>query len=35
METNLSFDEWTEIFGSKRLTEGLLDQPPTTPISGR
>ena len=24
--TNLSFDEWTEIFGSERLTGALLDR---------
>ena len=24
--TNLPFDEWTEVFGSERLTGALLDQ---------
>ena len=24
--TNLPFDEWTEVFGSERLTEALLDR---------
>ena len=24
--TNLSFDEWTEVFGSERLTGALLDR---------
>ena len=24
--TNLPFDEWTEVFGSKRLTGALLDR---------
>ena len=35
VRTNLSFDEWTEIFGSERLTGGLLDLPPTTSTSWR
>ena len=26
MTTNLPFDEWTEIFGSERLTGALLDR---------
>ena len=26
MATNLPFDEWTEVFGSERLTGALLDQ---------
>ena len=26
MTSNLSFDEWTEIFGSERLTGALLDR---------
>ena len=25
--TNLPFDEWTEVFGSERLTGALLDRP--------
>ena len=28
--TNLPFDEWTEVFGSERLTGALLDGSPTT-----
>jgi DNA replication protein DnaC len=24
--SNLPFDEWTEVFGSERLTEALLDR---------
>ncbi len=26
MTTNLPFDEWTEVFGSERLTGALLDR---------
>ena len=26
MTTNLPFDEWTEMFGSERLTDALLDR---------
>ena len=26
MTTNLPFEEWTEIFGSERLTEAVLDR---------
>ena len=26
MTSNLPFDEWTEVFGSERLTGALLDQ---------
>ena len=33
--TNLPFDEWTEVFGSERLTGALLDPSPTTPTSWR
>ena len=33
--TNLPFDEWTEVFGSERLTGALLDLSPTTSISWR
>ena len=33
--TNLPFDEWTEVFGSERLTGALLDRSPTTSISWR
>ena len=33
--TNLPFDEWTEVFGSERLTGALLDRPPTTCTSWR
>ena len=31
--TNLPFDEWTAVFGSKRLTAPLLDRLTTTCIS--
>ena len=31
--TNLPFDEWTDVFGSERLTGALLDLSPTTSIS--
>ena len=31
--TNLPFDEWTEVFGSERLTGALLDSSPTTSTS--
>ena len=27
MITNLPFDEWTEVFGSERLTKALQDRP--------
>ena len=33
--TNLPFDEWTEVFGSERLTGALLDPSPTTSTSWR
>ena len=33
--SNLPFDEWTEIFGSERLTGALLDRLPTTSIYWR
>ena len=33
--TNLPFDEWTEVFGSERLTGALLDLSPTTSMSWR
>ena len=33
--TNLPFDEWTEVFGSERLTGALLDRLTTTSISWR
>ena len=33
--TNLPFDEWTEVFGSERLTGALLDLSPATSISWR
>ena len=26
LDTNLPFDEWTEVFGSERLTGALLDR---------
>ena len=32
--TNLSFDEWTEVFGSERLTGALLDRLTHQPASG-
>ena len=33
--TNLPFDEWTEVFGSERLTGALLDLSPATSMSWR
>ena len=33
--SNLPFDEWTEVFGSERLTGALLDVSPTVSISWR
>jgi DNA replication protein DnaC len=32
---NLPFDEWTEVFGSERLTGALLDRLTTTSTSSR
>ena len=33
--SNLPFDEWTEVMGSERLTEALLDRLTTTSTSWR
>ena len=33
--TNLPFDEWTDVFGSERLTGALLDRSPITSTSWR
>ena len=33
--SNLPFDEWTEVFGSERLTGAILDRLPTTSTSSK